>query len=277
MKKTYLFAAFLALAGSPVLAEEPLKSALDGNAPPFAQPKMDGSIEGLTVDMTDEISKRLGRKITIDAMAFSALIPALQAGTYDMLSVPMTVTQERSEAFLLTEGIWSGDLAFITKKSAADLTSYDQLKGKVVAANKGNADEKWARDKAGEIGWTIESYGSLSDAAQAVQAGRADAAIMNVPTALTFAKKNPALKVAALKEQTGRYFAYAIPKSSPELRQKVEMAIECIKSDGTAAALYKKWLGVTPEKGALEVTPQAGIGPVGLGNYDATPHELSCK
>ncbi len=111
MKKLYAIAALLTFFGGSTFAQEPIKSALDGNAPPFAQPKMDGSIEGLTVDMTNEISKRLGRKITIDAMAFSALIPALQAGTYDMLSVPMTVTKERSDIFLLTEGIWSADLA----------------------------------------------------------------------------------------------------------------------------------------------------------------------
>lgn len=277
MKKAYILATLLAFVSAPAWAEGPLKSALDGNAPPFAQPKMDGTVEGLTVDLTAEISKRIGRDITIDAMAFSALIPALQAGTYDMLSVPLTVTQERSDAFLLTEGIWSANLGFLTSANAAPLTSYAQLKGKTIAANKGNADEKWAREKASEIGWTIESYGNLSDAAQAVQAGRADAALMNLPTALTIAKKNPALKVAELKENTGRYFSYAIPKSSPELRQKIETIIECIKTDGTAAALYKKWLGVTPAKGDLEVTAQPGIGPVGLGNYDATPHELSCK
>lgn len=277
MKKLHAITAVLALLAGQAFAEGPLKSALDGNAPPFAQPKMDGSIEGLTVDFTAEISKRLGREITIDAMAFSALLPALQAGTYDMLSVPLTVTQERSEAFLLTEGLWGGDLAFVTKAGAEALTSYDQLKGKVIAANKGNADEKWAREKAGEIGWTIESYGSLSDAAQAVQAGRADAAIMNVPTALTLAKKNPALQVAPLTEPTGRYFSYAIPKSSPELRAQLEAVIECIKADGTAGELYNKWLGVTPAAGALEVTPQPGTGPVGFGNYDATPHEPSCK
>ncbi|WP_176084718.1 transporter substrate-binding domain-containing protein [Martelella sp. HB161492] len=278
MKTIYALATLLALASTSAMAAEPaLKSALDGNAPPFAQPKMDGSIEGLTVDMTAEISKRLNRDITIDAMSFSALLPALQAGTYDMLSVPLTVTQERSDAFLLTEGIWSGDLAFVIPANAPALTSYDQLKGKVIAANKGNADEKWAREQADKIGWTIESYASLTDAAQAVQAGRADAAIMNVPTALTLAKKNPALKAADLRESTGRYFSYAIPKSSPELRQQVEYAIECIKADGTAAKLYDKWLGEVPAEGSLEVTPQPGIGPVGLGNYDPTPHELTCN
>jgi len=267
----------MTLSAAPSFAESPIKSALDGNAPPYAQPKLDGSIEGLTVDMTQEISKRIGREITLDAMAFSALVPALQAGTYDMLSVPFTATKERSDAFLLTEGIWSADLAFLIPARGDQVTDYAQFKGKTIATNKGNAYEKWAREKASDYGWTVESYGSLSDAAQAVQAGRADAALVGVATGYTIAKKSPALKVSDLRVETGQYYSYPVPKASPELRAQLDRAIECIKADGTAAKLYEKWLGTAPAAGSLEVTPQPGIGPVGLGNYDATPHDLACK
>lgn len=278
MRQLQTLAALLALlAGTPALAEAPLKSALDGNAPPYAMPKLDGSVEGLTVDMTKEIAKRLGRDITIDAMAFSALLPALQAGTYQMLSVPFTATQERSEAFLLTEGIWSADLLFLVPAGVPQVTDYAQLKGKTVVTNKGNAYEKWARDMIPTYGWTVESYASLSDAAQAVQAGRADAALVDVATGATIVKRQPALKMSELRVRTGRYYSYPVPKGSDDLRKQLDMAIECIKSDGTAAKLYTKWLGVAPEAGSLEVTPQPGIGPVGLANYDATPHPLTCK
>ncbi|OBZ97612.1 hypothetical protein ADU59_00755 (plasmid) [Pararhizobium polonicum] len=268
---------FTLLSAAPVLADGPLKSALDGNAPPYAQPKMDGSVEGLTVDLTKEIAKRLGREITIDAMAFSAILPALQAGTYDMLSVPLTATSERSEAFLLTEGIWSADMDFLLPANGADVTDFSQLKGKVISTNKGNAYEKWAREKTAEYGWTVESYGSLSDAAQAVTAGRADAAIVGVAIGLTIAKKNPALKVSELTIKTNQYYSYPVARTNPELRKQLDMAIECIKSDGTAAKLYEKWLGAAPHKASLEVTPQPGYGPVGMGNYDPTTHALTCK
>jgi len=266
-----------ALSAAPVMAEGVIKSALDGNAPPYAQTKMDGSIEGLTVDLTKEIAKRLGREITIDAMAFSAILPALQASTYDMLSVPLTATPERSEAFLLTEGIWAADMNFLSAAGGDVLTDFAQLKGKVISTNKGNAYEKWAREHADQYGWTVESYGSLNDAAQAVTAGRADAAIVGTATGFTLAKKNPALQASKLTIPTGQFYSYPVPKSNLELRKQLDVAIECIKADGTAAKLYEKWLGVAPEAGSLEVTPQPGYGPVGLSNYDPTAHELSCK
>lgn len=279
MKRLFALTVTMAALASPFAhaAQPALKSALDGNAPPYAMPRMDGSVEGLTVDFTKEVAKRLGREITIDAMAFSALIPALQAGTYDMLSVPFVATQERSEAFLLTEGIWSADLLFLLPSRGDQVTDYAQFKGRTIATNKGNAYEQWAREKAGEYGWTVQTYGSLSDAAQAVQAGRAHAALVDTATGLMIAKRNPVLKVSELRVPTGRYYAYPVPRRSPELRAQLENAIECIKADGTAAKLYEKWLGMAPAAGSLEVTPQPGIGPVGLGNYDATPHTPKCS
>lgn len=253
-----------------------LKSALDSKAPPYAMPKFDGSVEGLTVDMTAAIADVIGQEITVDAMSFSALIPALQAGTYDMLSVPFTATQPRSESFLLTEGIWSADLIFLVSSRADQVSDYDQLKGKVIATNKGNSYDKWARENADKYGWKVESYGSLSDAAQAVQVGRADAALVDVATGLTIQKKNPVLKVTELKVETGNYYSYAVPLSNPELRRTLDTAIECIKANGTAAELYKKWLGVEPAAGSLEVTPQPGYGAVGFSNYENVEHELAC-
>ncbi len=278
IKWTSIFTATLAsLSLSTAFAAPPLKSALDAKAPPYAMPTMDGSVEGLTVDMTKAISEQLGRKISIDAMSFSTLIPALQAGTYDMLSVPLTVTQERSQAFLLTEGLWSADLVFLIGKNTPQVSDYAQLKGKVIATNKGNAYDQWARANAKKYGWRVESYGSLNDAAQAVQVHRADAALVDTATGLTIQKRNPALQVTQLTVKTGKYYSYPVPKSNPQLRKQLDIAIECVKHNGTAAKLYKKWLGVEPQPGSLEVTPQPGYGPVGYANYDNSQHALDCK
>lgn len=264
------------LAAFPAFADGPLKSGLDGKAPPFAMPKLDGSVQGLTVDFTHEIGKRLGREVTIEAMSFSALVPALQAGTFDFLSVPFTISAERAEGFLLTEGIWGLNLAFMIKTGGDQITDLEQLRGKVLATNQGNIDDLWARENAEKYGWSVESYGSLNDAAQAVQAGRAAAAVVNDITGLSIAASNKAVALADLRIDNKRYFSYAIPKGSEALRVQIETAIECIKADGTAAELYEKWLGAAPAAGSLTVTPQPGIGPEGYANFDPN-HSISCN
>lgn len=278
IRKTAIALSLSALALSPVFAQEgPLRTALDGNAPPFAAPTLDGGVEGLSVDTAHEIAKRLGRDIEIDAVQFSALIPALQAGTYNFLVVPMTATAERAEQMLFTEGLWSTDYQFVLPAGAPQINELSDLAGKTIAVNQGTAYDVWARDKAAEVGWTVESYASTSDSAQAVISGRAAAALLGDSQATWMPSKNPALQASNYRFVTGLVFAYTASKGDVETRNMIENVIECMKADGTAAALYQKWMGVPPSEGNAATTVYPGYGIPGLAGYDATEHELACN
>ena len=112
---TLASAALLAFAAA---AQEgkPLKTAVDGTFAPHAMPKMSGGVEGFNIDLAEEIAKRLKRPITIEAAQFSVLPPAMQAGTYDFLAAPVTVTKERTESMLFSEGYLNTDFQFLTLK-----------------------------------------------------------------------------------------------------------------------------------------------------------------
>src|SRR5262245_59870499 len=114
-------------------------------------------------------------KIVIDAAQFSGLVPALQAGTYDFLAAPTTVTKERAESMLFTEGYLNTDFQFLIRKGSPKVAQLEDLKGKTISVNKGSAYDSWARELEGKIGWKVESFGTQTDAVQAVMVGRADA------------------------------------------------------------------------------------------------------
>jgi polar amino acid transport system substrate-binding protein len=277
MRRTTLIAVGAALfLSAPAFAQDVLKTAVDGTFAPHAMPKLSGGIEGFNVDLADALAHQLDKKITVDAAQFSGLIPALQAGTYDFLIAPVTVTKERAESMLFTEGYLNTDFQFITKRDAPDITKLDDLKGKVISVNKGSAYDSWARGLEEKIGWKVESFGTQTDAVQAVLSGRADANVAGNTVIQWAAKNNPQIKLSYLYS-TGLVWAIALRKDSAALRNALDVALECLKTDGTIAKLHEKWFGTKPAPGSAAVTAFAGYGVPDMPGYDPTAHQATCK
>jgi polar amino acid transport system substrate-binding protein len=272
-----IIAALVALAATTAVAEETaLKTAVDGTFAPHAMPIMSGGIQGFNVDLANEIAKRLHRNIEIEATQFSGLVAGLQAGTYDFIAAPVTVTKERADSLLFTEGYLNTDFQFVVKRDAPDITKLEELKGKVIAVNKGSAYDSWARDLAEKIGWSVESFGTNTDAIQAVMAGRADANVAGNTVSAWAAKNNPAIKLSYL-HSTGLVWAAPVRKDNVELRRKLDVAIECMKMDGTLAAMHEKWFGTKPAPGSAAATIFPGYGVPNMPGYDPTEHTPSCS
>jgi polar amino acid transport system substrate-binding protein len=268
-------ACILAIAPGSATAQQTLKTAVDGTFAPHAMPKLSGGIEGFNVDLANEIGKRLKRPVDITATQFSGILPSLQAGTIDFVAAPVTVTKERAENYLFTEGYLNTDYQFLTKKGEPPITDLKQLKGKVVSVNKGSAYDSWARGLEGKIGWTVESFGTQTDAVQAVMAGRAYANVAG-NTAVQYAvKQQPQLQLSYLYS-TGLVWSAALRKDSKELLGQIENAVECMKKDGTIAAMHERWFGIKPPPGSAAVTIFPGTGVPGMPGYDATPREPKC-
>lgn len=271
--------AALMTAGAAMAAEHAKKTeynvALDGTFAPHAMPTLSGGVEGFNVDLANEIGKRLGAKVNITAAQWSGLLPAMQAGKYDFIVAPTTITEERTQTMLFTEGYLNTDFLFTVKKGSPEVTTLEDFKGKVISVNKGSVYDSWARELEPTIGWSVQSYGTQTDALQAVISGRAFANVAGNTSAAWAVKKNPALALS-FNFSTGKKFGMPFRKDDVATRNLVEAAIECMKTDGTFVAMSEKWFGVVPKPGDAIVTVEKGFGEPGLDGYDDTPHEAKC-
>ena len=257
--------------------DKPLVIGVDGTFAPHAMPKMGGGVEGFNVDLAYEIGKRMGRKVEIVAQEFSGLIPGLNAGKFDFLAAPTTVLKDRAENLLFSEGYLETDYQFVIPANKPDIKVLEDLKGKVLAVNKGSNYDQWARENEAKYGFKSESYGTNTDAVQAVLAGRADANLVGHTVAAYAVKRNPQQLKLSYKIKSGTVWAIPLRKDDPKGRKAVDEAIECIKLDGTMGKLAEKWFGVKPDPGSPAVTVFAGYGVPGMPGYDPTEHKPVCK
>lgn len=270
----------VAMACAPALAlaqaQPPLRTAVDGSFAPHAMPKLGGGVEGFNVDLFTAVAKKMGREIVIDSASYSGLIPAMNAGRYDFLAAPTTVTAERAEAMLFTEGYLYTEFQFGIRRGTPPITSMDAVRGKVIAVNKGSAYDIWARANAEKYGFTVESFDTNPDAVQAVLAGRAFANLAGNTVIKYAATRTPNFVPDFTIRETRAHWAAPFRRDNVELRNAVENALECLKRDGTVARLSEKWFGAKPAADDAENTVFPGYGVPGMPGYDATPHEPRC-
>lgn len=273
-----LLAAALALLVGTVHAQTtpPLRTAVDGTFAPHAMPKLGGGVEGFQIDLFTDMARRMHRTITFDSASFSGLIPALQAGRYDFLAAPTTVTPERAENLLFTQGyLWTA-YEFGIRRGDAPLKGWADLKGKAVAVNKGTPYEVLAKKMAEPNGLTVQVYDTQPDAVQAVLSGHAYTTLAGNTVIRYAAKRNPLFAADLTLEDTKAHWAAPLRKDEVALRGEMDDALKCMKKDGTVARLSEKWFGQTPAPGDLEHVSFPGHGVPGLPGYDPTAPEPDC-
>ncbi|MDQ8021499.1 MAG: transporter substrate-binding domain-containing protein [Moraxellaceae bacterium] len=253
-----------------------LLSPADSALPPFSMSDLGGGMKGLTIDLAAELSKQIGQKLNIDPASWSAALPGLASGKYDLLLAPVNVTPERAAMLLFSEPYLENDFLFLVKKDAPAITDPVGFKGKTIAVNKGSSFEAWVKSKAEELDLKVDTYGSGADAIQAVQSGRAFGTLSSLQAAEWIGANNPQLKTS-YRVRTGAVAAIAFPKNNPELQLRVSNALKCLKMNGVLPAIYEKWTGAKLAPTSPTVVVYEGIGVKGFEGYKPDAPKPVCK
>ena len=237
----------------PSLAQDALRVGSYPANPPWETKTEAGTFEGFEVDIVNEVAKRMGTTAQIDGMDFKALFVASASGRVDMVISSLTITDERLESQSFTQPYFEGALG-VGVKDGSDITSVEGLKGKVVGSVATSFPENWLKENAETVGYAeYKSYDSTANLLTDLQNGRVDAAVNDV-VGLRYAFTQMQGLTVAAEVVTGEKFAMMMPKNSDKL-EAVNQHISDMKTDGTMAAIYEKWLGVAPAAGSFAVTP----------------------
>jgi len=279
MRRLLAAALFTVAVSGPALAQTqqpPLRCGVDGTFAPHAFPSLQGGVQGFQIDLFKEVARRMGREIVIDSAAFSGLIPALNAGRYDFLCAPTTVTPERAQALLFTEGYLWTELQFGIRRGTPPIRSVEDLRGKTISVNKGTPYEQWVNNNRERLNLTLLAFDSQADAAQAVIQGRAYANLSGNTVVRYSASRSPLYVADFVLPGTRFHWGTPFRLDSAAMRNQVEDIITCMKRDGTVARLSERWFGSAPGPDQAERIEFPGYGVPDLPGYDPTPQNPNC-
>jgi glutamine transport system substrate-binding protein len=216
--------------------------AVDAANVPFEFKKGDKYV-GFDIDIWDAIAKELGATYKIQPMDFNGIIPALQTRQIDVGLASITIKEERKKVLDFSAPYYDSGFTLMVPVNSA-ITGHDGLTGKTLAVKTGTAAVDYA--KANFRNTDLRLFPNSDNAYLEVVTGRADAAMHDTPSVLYYIKVNGQKKVKAVGPQMmAQQYGIAFPKGSA-LKDKVDVALARIRTNGTYTVIYQKWFGAEP-------------------------------
>ncbi len=220
-------------AGKLVIATSP-------DFPPFESLSGDGTVEGIEIDILNEVCQQLGLTLEIQQMDFDSVLPGVQAGKYDMGVSGISVTEKRQKNVLFTDPYCLAAQAIVVKEGSP-ITGKADLTGKTVAVQTGTTAESFCM----ENGYTVNAYAANNDAQSALLQGKVDAWVIDDLTAADMVKVYNAQggdQLVILSEaMTTEPYAFAMAFGSEDTIAAINGVLNTMLSDGTIAGIFEKY------------------------------------
>lgn len=222
----------------------------DNAYPPFEEipPGADAPV-GFDVDLYTEVAKRLELEQKSTTTDFDGLFTqSVPDGTFDIGVSAITIKESRKKTVDFTVPYFIADLSLaVNIEATPDIAGVDDLVGLTIGAQKGTTGEDCAgvlvaEGKAKEV----KSYSDAALAFQDLEAGRIAAIVNDRPASQGFIEKNAEVLKVVQVIKTSEFYGFAISKTKPDLRVKIDVALTEMMTDGTYAAIYQKWFGTLP-------------------------------
>ena len=162
---------------------------------------------GYDVMIAKQIAEELGKELVVVKMDFNALIPAVQAGTVDLIIAGMSPTAERKEEIDFSDAYYQSNLVLVVRKDGdfANATSLKDFNNAKIAAQQGTFHDDALQAQAAQYG--IKAQTPLSDFAALINAldtKTIDAYVAEEPGAIENCASNDAFTYIPLKNnETG--------------------------------------------------------------------------
>ncbi|WP_158218060.1 transporter substrate-binding domain-containing protein [Marinibacterium profundimaris] len=217
---------------------------IEAQNPPFEYVD-NGEIVGFDIEVTNLFAESLGVEAEFIDTAWSGVIPSLYTDKFDMIWSAMTITEPRKEAVSFSKPYASDKVEFIVQAGNTEITSLEDLNGKVLGTQLNSAAEFQAQQLIEEHDLDIElkSFDSFQGAYLDLRNGNVDAVTSTQLNNRVLFEANPGVYEVAIGLPIYNFVGVAIRKQDSDLLEAVNTFLDAKIASGELAALQEKWFG----------------------------------
>jgi ABC-type amino acid transport substrate-binding protein len=224
---------------------EEIRVGVATNYPPIVFEK-DGKVRGVEADLAELVGDELNRPVRFVRLEWGELIPALTAGSIDVIMAGMSVTEQRKRYVSFTKPyLRIGQMALIRWSEVRRLTPVNKMFHDPVRVGfeRGTTGEVLALRALERA--QIFPFGSVADGLAALRGGTIDYFVHDAPTVWTHASPSPSEgDLAGLyRPLSEEYLAWAVRKSDRMFEGELNLLVDRIRSDGRLRDILDRWVG----------------------------------
>ena len=181
---------------------------------------------------------------------WDGVLPGLEAGKFDMVAGPATITKARMEHYRFSPPIAEATVALMKRNGDKSVMKPEDIGGKVVGAGKATSQLAELKAFGDTLPGKVEAkeYVGFNEAYADLAAGRIVAVGNSLPNIAFVAKQRAdTFEVVLPTFGTKSYFGFIGRKDADHagLMDAVQAAMLKIKGDGRMGKIQQKWFGTT--------------------------------
>lgn len=242
MKKIILLVLMLANLVLVNAAADEIVVGMELEYPPFETIDKDGNPSGVSVELANLLSEKVGKKLRIENISYGGLIPALRSGKIDVIISSMSINESRARSVDFSVPYASSPLVMLAYKDSK-VESYKDLNDSnvAVAVRTGNVAHLWVRANAPKA--DVRLFDKESQAVMDVSQGKSDVFIYDPQSIVRRHEKYPTTTRTIMDPLPGiGDWGMAVQKGNSVLLEEINNFIETAKSDGTFDRIRKEYL-----------------------------------
>lgn len=222
-----------------------LRVGTEATYPPFEMvDKQTGEFSGFDMDLIRAVGANLGYEVKIQSMGFDALIPSLKTDKVDCTISAQSITEDRLKSIDFSDPYFDGGLIIAVRSDDETINSYDDLAGKVLAAEIGTTGAAASeRLKEKDPKTQVRIFDGIGEAFMELEKGGAVGVINDFAVTDYYMQTDGKGKIKLVGDvfQADEQYGIGIKKGNTEMLNQINEALKEIKDSGEFDQIYEKW------------------------------------